>query len=225
VRWDEEGNLEFHGRLDQQVKLRGHRIELGEVEAALADLPEVREAVALVREDVPGDQRLVAYLCVEEALPEPGELRARLRARLPESAMPQVFCVLDRFPTTPNRKIDRKAFPPPQLASAADEEVQAPKSATEEELAAIWCEVLGLERVGRDRNFFELGGHSLLSVKVQIEVKQRLGRQLGLVDLFRHPTLRGLAAFLDGTGDEADLSAATDRAQARRAARGRRRRR
>jgi natural product biosynthesis luciferase-like monooxygenase protein len=225
VRWGSHGELEFHGRLDHQVKLRGHRLELGEIEGALTTHPNIREAVAMVREDIPGDPRLVAYLIADGAPPESTELRRYLQDRLPESFLPQLFSFQDRFPTTPNQKIDRQAFPPPQLAAEALVDLQAAESQTQRIVAEIWQELLGISAVGIDQNFFEIGGHSLLSVKVQIEIKQRMGRALGLVDIFRYPTIRGLADLLDGRQDDgkAALASAGKRASARREASARRR--
>lgn len=225
VRWNQQGVLEFHGRLDNQVKLRGHRLELGEIEAALTTHPSIREAVAMVREDNPGDQRLVAYVIAAGAAPEASELRSFLQLRLPESYLPQQFAFLEQFPTTPNRKIDRKAFPPPQRSLGQTAAVVEAESQTQRVVAEIWQELLGLDGVGIDQNFFEIGGHSLLSVKVQIEIKQRLGQTLGLVDIFRYPTIRGLAALLDGEQDDgkAVLAKAGKRASARRQASARRR--
>ncbi len=225
VRWGAHGELEFHGRLDHQVKLRGHRLELGEIEGALTTHPNIREAVAMVREDNPGDPRLVAYLIADGAPPESAELRRYLQQRLPESFLPQLFSIQERFPKTPNQKIDRQAFPAPQLAAAANIDFQSAESQTQRIVAEIWQELLGLSAVGIDQNFFEIGGHSLLSVKVQIEIKQRMGRALGLVDIFRYPTIRGLADLLDGKQDDgkAALASAGKRASARRAASARRR--
>jgi len=225
VRWSDHGVLEFHGRLDHQVKLRGHRLELGEIEAALTTHPSIREAVAMVREDNPGDPRLVAYLIADGAHPDHAELRRYLQERLPESFLPQLYSFQDRFPTTPNQKIDRKAFPPPQATASESAEFHAAESDTQRIVAEIWQELLGLSAVGIDQNFFEIGGHSLLSVKVQIEIKQRMGRALGLVDIFRYPTIRGLSALLDGKQDDgkAALASAGKRASARREASARRR--
>ncbi|HTQ81129.1 MAG TPA: amino acid adenylation domain-containing protein, partial [Thermoanaerobaculia bacterium] len=164
VRWTADGDMDFLGRLDHQVKLRGLRIELGEIEAVLGEHPGVREGVVLVREDRPGDRRLIGYFVAAETRPTTEELRAFLRERLPEYMVPAVFVVLDALPITPNGKVDRRALPAPEWAPTAA--YQPPRDAVEETLAAIWSEVLKVERVGIDDNFFELGGDSILSIQV-----------------------------------------------------------
>ncbi|HEX7184093.1 MAG TPA: amino acid adenylation domain-containing protein, partial [Thermoanaerobaculia bacterium] len=155
-----DGTLEFLGRVDHQVKVRGFRIELGEIEAALARHPAVAQTVVLARTDRGSDPRLVAYLAatVPGEAPKPEELRTFLREGLPEYMLPAAFVALDAFPLTPNGKVDRKALPAPEITSPAREYV-APGSPVEEAMAALWAEVLGLERVGANDNFFELGGH------------------------------------------------------------------
>ncbi|WP_240359930.1 thioesterase domain-containing protein, partial [Pyxidicoccus trucidator] len=195
VRWLATGELDFLGRVDFQVKLRGFRIELGEVESALEALPEVRRAVVLAREDVPGAQRLVAYLTCHEAQPEAAALRAALKQRLPEYMVPSAFVALDTFPLTSNGKVDRKALPAPDRAEAADDTV-APRDVLEHTLAGIWEELLGLRSVGIRANFFELGGHSLLAVQLMARIRERTGRQLPLASLFQAPTVEQLASLL-----------------------------
>jgi amino acid adenylation domain-containing protein len=192
-----DGDIEYLGRLDHQVKIRGFRIELGEIEAALARHPGVREAVVLAREDAPGDRRLVAYL-----VPEAGgkvavaALRDAIRARLPEHMIPASFVLLAALPLTDNGKIDRKALPAPATERGAAT-FSAPRTALERDIAHIWAELLRVEQVGLGDNFFELGGHSLLIVRLQGRLRERLGREVAVTDLFRHSTVGALAAFLD----------------------------
>jgi aryl carrier-like protein len=194
ARWRSDGELEFLGRADGQVKIRGFRVEPGEVEAALRQRGEVRDCAVVAREDVPGDRRLVAYV-VGEARPE--ALRDHLRGRLPEHMLPAAFVRLDRLPLTPSGKLDRRALPAPDFAPAEDEYV-APRTPLEAELAGLWAEVLGVERVGREHGFFQLGGHSLLMLRLQARIRERMGRQVPVVDLFRHPTVAALAGYLEG---------------------------
>ena len=194
VRWRADGNLEFLGRLDQQVKLRGFRIEPGEVEAALLQHPAVRQAVVLPREDGPGGKRLVAYLvgATEERLTA-AQLRGFLQGKLPEYMVPSAFVFLEALPLTPNGKLDRQALPVPDRQPAAHAYV-APRTPAEEALANIWAEVLGLERVGVHDNFFELGGHSLLATQAAARIRAAYpGIELPLRLLFEQPTVAALA--------------------------------
>ncbi|MEW5926225.1 MAG: amino acid adenylation domain-containing protein [Gemmatimonadota bacterium] len=192
MRWRAEGTLEFIGRVDEQVKIRGFRIEPGEVESAVAAHPGVREARVVVREDAPGEKRLVAYL-VGEAGAE--EVRAYLRASLPEYMVPAAFVALDALPLTPNGKLDVRALPAPEYASG--DRYVAPRTPAEEVLAGIWADVLGLERVGVRDGFFELGGHSLLATRVVARARAALGVELPLRALFDAPTVEGLAQRAD----------------------------
>jgi amino acid adenylation domain-containing protein len=199
ARWLADGTIEFLGRNDFQVKLRGFRIELGEIEARLAAHPAVREAVALVREDIPGDQRLVAYLVGGEDV-EVEELRAHLLAALPEYMVPAAYVRLAAMPLTPNGKADRKALPAPEGSAFITRGYEAPATEAEAGVAAVWADVLGLEQVGRHDHFFELGGHSLRAVQVVSRVRQVLGVNVALGDLFLRPVLADFAAGLAGTG-------------------------
>jgi amino acid adenylation domain-containing protein len=183
------GALEYLGRLDDQVKIRGFRIEPGEVEAALSAHAGVLEARVVVREDAPGDKRLVAY--VVGGVPA-DELREHLRRSLPEHMVPAAFVALERLPLTPNGKLDRKALPAPELA-LAEERYVAPRTPVEEVLAGIWVEVLRQERVGVEESFFELGGHSLLATRVVSRVREVLAVELPLRALFEGPTVAELA--------------------------------
>ncbi|HYG63434.1 MAG TPA: condensation domain-containing protein, partial [Thermoanaerobaculia bacterium] len=199
ARYRPDGNLEFLGRLDHQVKIRGFRIELGEIEAALATLPGVREAVVVVREDAPGDRRLVAYVTGDAAAAD--DLRSSLQERLPEPMVPAAFVSLAALPLTPNGKVDRKALPAPEW-QRAEESHLAPRTPAEEILAGIWAEVLGLDRVGATDHFFELGGHSLLATQVMSRVGEAFGVELPLRELFEAPVLADLAAQVEAARRE-----------------------
>jgi len=194
-RWREDGRIEYLGRIDFQVKVRGFRIELGEIEARLREHPGVREAVVVAREDTPGDKRLAAYWVGEGVDPE--TLRAQLGRTLPAYMVPSAYVRMDEFPLSPNGKLDRAALPAPEGAAHAARGYEAPVGETEQALAEIWAEVLGLERVGRRDNFFELGGHSLLAVQVISRMRQVLEVEIPLGELFTRPVLadfaRGLA--------------------------------
>jgi amino acid adenylation domain-containing protein len=215
ARYLPDGTIEFLGRNDFQVKLRGYRIELGEIEAHLTQHPAIREAVVLAREDAPGDKRLVAYVVPEHAAADLAELlRAHLRATLPEYMVPAAFVALEALPLTPNGKVDRAALPAPEASAQLKATYLAPRTPTEEILAGIWAEVLGLERVGINGNFFELGGHSLLATQVVSRVRQALGVELPLRKLFASPTVAGLAGEL--AGDAAGAVAPPIARQARR---------
>ncbi|HEV2735235.1 MAG TPA: amino acid adenylation domain-containing protein, partial [Longimicrobiaceae bacterium] len=196
ARWTAAGVLEFLGRVDDQVKVRGFRIEPGEVEAALERHPEVREAVVVVREDEPGDRRLVGYVVPADGAVAASALRGWLGERLPEYMVPSAVVVLERFPLTPSGKVARRALPAPDGADQAAEYV-APRTPTEETLAAVWAEVLRRERVGAHDDFFALGGHSLLATRVVSRLRAALGVELELRTLFEAPTLAGLAERVD----------------------------
>ncbi|MCG3209093.1 MAG: D-alanine--poly(phosphoribitol) ligase subunit 1 [Anaerolineae bacterium] len=233
ARYRPDGTIEFLGRADFQVKLRGHRIELGEIEALLNQHPAVREAVVVVREDSPGDKRLVAYLLPRQpGSPVPaGDLRTYLQQRLPEFMVPAHYVSLDAFPLTPNKKTDRKALPAPHhLAGGESQAAYAPpQNDVEQTIAAIWQELLNVPRVGVNDNFFDLGGHSLLTVQAHRRLRDALGCELAITDLFRFPTVRSLAEYLNRqngnlTSDEPTAaSKSVDRAKARREAMLRRR--
>jgi amino acid adenylation domain-containing protein len=194
-----DGDLDFLGRLDHQVKVRGLRIELGEIETVLGQHPGIREAAVLVREDRPGDKRLVAYVVaagepVATATAVAGEdLRGFLSERLPAYMVPAAFVFLDAFPLTPNGKVDRRALPAPQ---ADDSDFLPPRTRLELELAGIWEELLDLRPIGVRDNFFALGGHSLLAVRLLTRIEERYGRTLPLTELFRGGTIEELAQAL-----------------------------
>ncbi|HEU4560669.1 MAG TPA: amino acid adenylation domain-containing protein, partial [Longimicrobium sp.] len=196
ARWVDDGALEVLGRADAQVKVRGFRIELGEIEARLKEHPAVREAAVLAREDEPGNRRLVAYYAVDGAA-DVDALRAHLAQGLPEHMVPVAYVQLEALPRTPNGKLDRNALPAPEGDAFARRGYEAPESEAEAALAEIWSEVLGVERIGRRDSFFELGGHSLLAVRVVSRVRQLLGVEVALGELFRAPALADFARLLD----------------------------
>ncbi|WP_326696607.1 amino acid adenylation domain-containing protein [Streptomyces sp. NBC_01754] len=198
ARWTSAGQLEYGGRADQQIKLRGFRIEPGEVEAALVSHPGVARAAVLAREDRPGDRRLVAYVVPEAGGDvDPAALRAHAGRTLPSYMLPNAIVPLTSLPRTPNGKLDHRALPVPPAARAG----LAARSHREELLCQLFAEVLGVPRVGVDDNFFDLGGHSLLAATLAGRIRAELGAELGLGLLFEHPTAGGLAARLDGGGE------------------------
>jgi acyl carrier protein len=199
VRWAAGGELEFLGRVDEQVKVRGFRIEPGEIEGALRRSGGVADCVVVVREDVPGEKRLVAYVVGGV---EAGALREHLLRELPEYMVPSAFVPLDSLPLTPNGKLDRKALPAPDFAPA-EERYVAPRTPTEEVLAEIWAETLRLERVGATESFFELGGHSLLATRVVSQVRAVFDIELPLRALFEGPTVAELARVVEERGEVA----------------------
>ena len=197
ARYLPDGEIEFLGRLDHQVKVRGFRIELGEVETALGACTGVRESVVLARENGAGERRLLAYVLPESgAEPSVVALRAALGERLPEFMIPSAFMVLSELPRTPNGKVDRKALPEPEMAAGRSGYVEL-RGPAEELLAAVWADVLGIDRVGAGDDFFALGGHSLLAVRVLARVRDLFGVELPVRQIFEQPTVRALAARLE----------------------------
>ncbi len=194
MRWRGDGALEFLGRIDQQVKVRGFRVEPGEVEAALCRHPAVSAAV-VVPHGAAADRRLVAYVVGRDGAPAVPELLRDLREHLPEAMVPSVVVPLERLPLTPNGKVDRRALPDPGTGERRVS--RAPRTPTEELLAGIWTEVLGLGAVGVDDDFFALGGHSLLATRAVSRIREVLGRELALQRLFELPTVATLARELD----------------------------
>ncbi len=195
ARWRPDGTIDFLGRIDNQVKLRGLRIELSEIEVALRDQPGIREAAVVVREDTPGDKRLVAYLVTDSL--DTKAVRAALKQRLPDYMVPAAFLALDALPLTPSGKLDRRSLPAPQAGRDASIAYAAPESATEQAVAAIWAEVLKIERIGLDDDFFDLGGHSLLATQVIAKLRRTAGAGVSVMDLFKNRTVRELAALVD----------------------------
>ncbi|CAM4448706.1 non-ribosomal peptide synthetase DhbF [Bacillus subtilis] len=194
ARWRADGSLDYIGRADHQIKIRGFRIELGEIDAVLANHPHIEQAAVVVREDQPGDKRLVAYVVADTAI-DTAELRRYMGASLPDYMVPAAFVEMDELPLTPNGKLDRKALPAPDFSTSVSD--RAPRTPQEEILCDLFAEVLGLARVGIDDSFFELGGHSLLAARLMSRIREVMGAELGIAKLFDEPTVAGLAAHLD----------------------------
>ncbi|HBO1149239.1 TPA: pyoverdine non-ribosomal peptide synthetase PvdD, partial [Pseudomonas aeruginosa] len=214
ARFQADGNIEYIGRIDHQVKVRGFRIELGEIEAALAGLAGVRDAVVLAHDGVGGTQ-LVGYVVADSA--EDAErlresLRESLKRHLPDYMVPAHLMLLERMPLTVNGKLDRQALPQPD-ASLSQQAYRAPGSELEQRIAAIWAEILGVERVGLDDNFFELGGHSLLATRVISRVRQEQQLDASLKALFERPVLKAFAQGLERTTDAVSTIPLADRQQ------------
>ncbi|HEX6046470.1 MAG TPA: amino acid adenylation domain-containing protein, partial [Pyrinomonadaceae bacterium] len=200
ARYLADGRIEFVGRNDHQVKVRGFRIEVGEIEAVLLRQPAVREAIVIAREDVSGDKRLVAYVVAGEPAPAISELRKALHEKLPEYMMPAAFVLLDSLPLTSSGKINRRALPAPEQATPSNgEPYVGPSTPTQERLAAIWTEILRLEQAGIHDNFFALGGHSLLATQMVLRVRDAFQIELPLRRLFESPTIAGLANEIEKT--------------------------
>ncbi|WP_236450329.1 non-ribosomal peptide synthetase, partial [Pseudomonas syringae] len=197
--WQADGRIVYLGRNDDQIKVRGFRIELGEIEARLGQYPGLRDTAVLAREDVPGEKRLVAYFSVQagQVVPQADQMRLHLQALLPDYMVPAAYVHLEKLPVSPNGKLDRRALPQPLADAFASRDYQAPLGDTETTLATLWCEVLSVERVGRQDHFFELGGHSLLAVKL-IERMRQAGLSADVRVLFGQPTLAALAAAVGG---------------------------
>ncbi|MFE6872723.1 amino acid adenylation domain-containing protein, partial [Kitasatospora sp. NPDC057692] len=201
VRRDRDGGLDYLGRTDHQVKVRGFRIEPGEIEHVLTRHPGVRAATVTAREDGPGGPRLVAYVVPEGATaPDPAELRAFVAESLPGYMVPAAVVALDAFPLTGSGKVDRRALPAPDLTASATG--RPPRTPREEALCALFAEVLGVTAVTVDDGFFDLGGHSLLAMRLLARIRTALGAELGIRDVFEAPTVAGLARRLDTAGSE-----------------------
>ncbi|MDP2097884.1 MAG: amino acid adenylation domain-containing protein [Methylobacter sp.] len=197
VRYRADGNIDYLGRIDHQVKIRGFRIELGEIEAQLVNCQGVREAVVIAREDKPNDKRLVAYLLTQNNIElSAAELRSQLAEVLADYMIPGAFVCLAEFPLMPNGKLNRKALPAPGIASVITRRYEAPQGDVEMAVAAIWQDLLGLERIGRHDHFFELGGHSLMVVTL-IERLRQQGLSADVRTVFITPTLEAMAAAID----------------------------
>ena len=208
ARYRADGNIECLGRVDHQVKLRGYRIELGEIEALLKAKPEIKQAVVIVREDTPGDKRLVAYYATgleggsaKEAM-RTEDLRSHLSASLPEYMVPAAFVLLETFPLTPNGKLDRKALPAPEAEAFSTRAYEPPQGELETKLAVIWAEMLNVDRIGRHDNFFDLGGHSLLAVRLMVRLQKIIpGEILPVRSILEAPTIERFAVWLGNQKD------------------------
>ena len=209
VRYRRDGVIDFLGRVDHQVKIRGHRIELGEIEATLMAHSAVRQAVVLLRADNPDDPHLAAYLVPADATAlAPNALRDFLRQKLPDHMVPAVYVTLEKFPLTPNGKVDRRALPAPQGSRIkSDAKFIAPNGGVEQAVAAIWKDILSVGQFGVDDNFFDLGGHSLQVVQVQNRLSETLGIEVLVLKLFQYPTIRSLARFI---GEQQSASGGDD---------------
>ncbi|MBE9229223.1 amino acid adenylation domain-containing protein, partial [Phormidium sp. LEGE 05292] len=196
ARYLPDGNIEYLGRIDNQVKIRGFRIELGEIEAVLNQHPQVKTAVAIVREDTPGDKRLVAYITSEtSATLTSSELRQYMKSKLPEYMVPSAFVILEVLPLTPSGKLDRRALRAPDFQTQQDK-YQAPRTPIEEILTHLWGQILKINQVGIHDNFFELGGHSLLATQLMSRIRSHFQVELPLRSLFAAPTVAELAPII-----------------------------
>ncbi|MGZ4970853.1 MAG: phosphopantetheine-binding protein, partial [Methylobacter sp.] len=196
VRYRPDGNIDYLGRIDHQVKIRGFRIELGEIEARLLEIPAVKEAVVIAREDQPGDKRLAAYLVAADSI-DVEAVKARFKETLPDYMVPGAFVQLDSMPLSANGKLDRKRLPQPDRAGTAEQAYVAPRTATEAILAGIWAEVLGVEQVGVEDNFFELGGHSLIATVLLSRIAKHFQLVVPLHAVFATPTVADLAIVIE----------------------------
>jgi acyl-coenzyme A synthetase/AMP-(fatty) acid ligase/acyl carrier protein len=199
ARYLPDGNIELLGRIDQQVKIRGHRVELGEIEAILNEHPAVRESVVLLR-GLPNEETiLVAYIIPREAQKlTREELREYAQKKLPEYMVPAQVMFMTAFPQTPNKKIDRKAFPTPSVEVPKDQnDAEQPASPVEDALAALWKGLLGLQCVRRQDNFFDLGGHSMLAMQLVTKVRKQFKVDFPLKNVFEHQTLGGMAEIIE----------------------------
>lgn len=196
VRYLPDGNLEFLGRRDNQVKVRGFRIEPGEIEAVLSEHSQVKKCVVVARQGADGSKQIVAYFVPRSAeVPSAGELRRYARERLPEYMVPATFMMLPELPLTPNGKVDRDALPEPEQIIGSD--FVAPRTEIEAVVAGIWSDLLGVELVGIHDNFFELGGHSLLATQFASRARVAFGIEIPLRVVFENPTLEGIATAIE----------------------------
>jgi acyl-coenzyme A synthetase/AMP-(fatty) acid ligase/acyl carrier protein len=219
ARWLEDGRIELLGRRDQQVKIRGYRIEVGEIEVMLESHPEVKEAVVVMREDVPGDKRLVAYLASAADGGLSAELPGFLKEKLPEYMVPSAFVMLDELPHLPNGKINRNSLPAPEaIGSESLAAYVPPQNELEQTLAGIWQDVLQTPQVGVYDNFFsDLGGNSLMLIQVVGKLREALSRDISMIEMFQFPTIHSFAQHLASTKSEtSSIDETNDQTQRRR---------
>ncbi|WCM89255.1 non-ribosomal peptide synthetase [Acidovorax sp. NCPPB 3576] len=203
ARWRADGSLDFLGRADQQVKIRGLRIEPGEIESALLQHPQVAQVAVIAREDVAGEKRLVAYVVVAgEGELATGELRSHLALSLPEYMVPSAFIQLPALPLNASGKLDRKALPVPQVQG--DQPYAAPRTGTEIALAALWADILRLPQVGIHDNFFEIGGHSLMAIQLGMRIRDQIHPEFPHAEVYNRPSIAQLAEWIDRAGDDAE---------------------
>ncbi|WP_144221438.1 non-ribosomal peptide synthetase [Flavobacterium anhuiense] len=195
ARWLPDGNIEFIGRKDDQVKIRGYRIELGEIENVLSSLPEISQCCVLAREDEGGNKRLIGYVVTEGKL-DKADLQDRLKSSLPEYMIPLLWVELDQLPLTSNGKIDKKSLPDADSSDLSTKEYVAPGTDTEKQLAEIWQQLLGIERIGIYDNFFELGGHSLLATRLVSMIRKEMSIEVSIKEIFEHTSIAALGAHV-----------------------------
>ncbi|MFE3696067.1 phosphopantetheine-binding protein, partial [Streptomyces sp. NPDC059129] len=197
-RYRRDGNLEFLGRLDQQVKVRGHRIELGEIEAALGRHPEIADAVVTVDEEGPGGARLIAYVVLHDATADISDIRHFLRDVMPSYMIPSLIVPIAEVPLSSSGKLDRSRLPSVEgIRLDVTAGYVAPEGEVQEAVAEIWADLLGLSGVGARDDFFELGGHSMLIINMIWQIKQRLGVELAFADIFESPVIADLAERIE----------------------------
>jgi amino acid adenylation domain-containing protein len=219
ARYRPDGTLEYLGRIDDQVKIRGFRIELGEIETALTQHPQIREAVVMMREDQPGNQRLVAYLVpipFQTLDLTPSHMRRYVQATLPAYMVPAAFVILDALPLTPNGKVDRRTLPLPEVVAQTDVTYVMPQTEAERRIAEIWQALLQVDRVGIHDNFFDLGGHSLLLIQVQARLQELFAETIPIVELFKYPSIHALAQHFSQSQSSVNAQQAQQRIQQRR---------
>ncbi|WP_400080183.1 amino acid adenylation domain-containing protein [Winogradskyella sp. R77965] len=206
AKWLPDGNIEFIGRQDEQVKIGGYRLELGEIEAAINILPNIKRA-SVISSSHFGEAKLVAYIESENEIKDSNNVKNQLSEVLPEYMVPSLIMWVDDFPVTTNGKIDKKNLPVPEFQRSVDAPpLRKAKTATEKEIAKIWSNALGIPQIGIDDNFFEMGGNSLLTKKVAVEIAKQLKSELPVTKIYQHPTISGLAKFLEPDKDKSTLT-------------------
>jgi surfactin family lipopeptide synthetase A/bacitracin synthase 1/bacitracin synthase 2/bacitracin synthase 3 len=215
ARWLSDGNIEFFGRMDHQVKIRGFRIEIGEIETRLSAHPEIKKALVIDRDNGKGDKYLCAYIVAGSVgvTPDAATLRNYLSEILPGFMIPSYFVLVEKFPLTPNGKVDRKALPAPGISTG--QEYLAPGNEIEEQLVEIWSEVLNLEKeiIGVKDNFFDLGGNSLKVMQLNSKLKKTYERDIPAVKMFKYPTIRLFAGYINANVNQESIRGETNRSR------------